>query len=76
MKKLLKATMANSETNIIVNVRWKDGYLECFECSQVRQGGDILWLRLVDGQNRTIPLIGNVRWFSTDPESHSQVVAM
>ncbi len=56
---------------ILVNVRWWDGYLEAFECSQVRQGGHILWLRLMNGQNRTIPLIGNVRWFSTDPESHA-----
>lgn len=60
----------------IVNVRWVDGYLEVFECSQVRQGGQILWLRLVNGQNRTIPLYGNVRWFSTDPESHAQSIPM
>lgn len=53
----------------LVNVRWFDGYLEAFQCSQVRQGGDILWMRLVDGRNRTIPL-EKVRWFSTDPESH------
>jgi len=58
-------------SKIIVNVRWFDGYLEVFECSQVRQGGQILWMRLTNGQNRTIPLWGNVRWFSTDPESHS-----
>ena len=57
--------------NILVNVRWWDGYLEVFECEQVRQGGHILWMRLVNGQNRTIPLIGNVRWFSTNPESHA-----
>jgi hypothetical protein len=55
---------------IFVNVRWFDGYLEAFECQHVRQGGDILWMRLVDGSNRTIPL-GRVRWFSTDPESHA-----
>ncbi len=54
---------------ILVNVRWFDGYLEAFECSHVRQGGDILWMRLNDGGNRTIPL-ERVRWFSTDPESH------
>lgn len=51
---------------IIVNVRWWDGYLEVFECSEVRQGGHILWMRLMNGQNRTIPLLANVRWFSTD----------
>jgi len=55
---------------ILVNVRWWDGYLEAFECEQVRQGGHILWMRLTNGQNRTIQLSGNVRWFSTDLESH------
>ena len=56
---------------ILVNVRWWDGYLETFECSHVRQGGHILWMRLISGENRTIPLLQNVRWFSTDPESHA-----
>jgi hypothetical protein len=60
---------------ITVNVRWRDGYLEVFECSQVRQGADILWMRLSDNQNRTIPL-QHVRWFSTDPESHASSVKM
>ena len=55
---------------ILVNVRWWDGYLEAFECSQVRQGAYLLWMRLVNGQNRNIPLF-QVRWFSTDPESHA-----
>jgi hypothetical protein len=55
---------------ILVNVRWCDGYLEVFECSQVRLGGQILWMRQPNGQNRTIPLVG-VRWFSTEPESHA-----
>ena len=58
------------DSMILVNVRWCDGYLEAFECSQVRQGGQILWMRLTNGQNRTIPLVG-VRWFSTEPESHA-----
>jgi hypothetical protein len=61
---------ATEAKTTLVNVRWADGYLEAFECSQVRQGGQILWMRLTDGQNRTIPLVG-VRWFSTDPESHA-----
>lgn len=63
-------TMKDAHNVILVNVRWCDGYLEAFECSQVRQGGQILWMRLIDGQNRTVPLLG-VRWFSTDPESHA-----
>lgn len=61
---------------IVVNVRWWDGYLETFEAQQVRQGGHILWMRLTNGQNRTIPLLQNVRWFSTDPESHAGARAM
>jgi hypothetical protein len=56
---------------IKVNVRWSDGYLEVFECSEVRQGGELLWMRLSNGQNRSVPL-ARVRWFSTDPESHAQ----
>ena len=64
------------DNDIIVNVRWWDGYLEVFECKQVRQGGYILWLRLKNGSNRTIPLTGNVRWFSTNPESHESKLPM
>jgi hypothetical protein len=56
---------------IIVNVRWWDGYLETFTCSEVRQGGYLLWMRLISGENRNIPL-EKVRWFSTDPESHAR----
>ena len=58
------------KTTTLVNVRWFDGYLEAFDCTEVRQGGQILWMRLTNGQNRTIPL-REVRWFSTDPESHA-----
>ena len=58
------------QKTILVNVRWFDGYLEAFDCTEVRQGGQILWMRLANGQNRTIPL-RDVRWFSTDPESHA-----
>lgn len=54
---------------IKVNVRWNDGYLEVFDCSEVRFGSDLLWMRLSDGDNRHIPL-RQVRWFSTNPESH------
>jgi hypothetical protein len=53
----------------IVNVRWNDGYLEMFEVSEVRFGSDLLWMRLLDGNNRHIPL-RQVRWFSVSPESH------
>jgi hypothetical protein len=55
--------------NIIVSVRWFDGYMETFEVSEVRFGSDLLWMRLVDGKNRHIPL-HRVRWFSVTPESH------
>lgn len=54
---------------ILVNVRWFDGYLEQFECSEVRSGWAILWMRLKDGKNRHIPLT-QVRWWSVYPESH------
>ena len=60
---------------IIVNVRWFDGYLESFACSQVRFGNHLLWMRLISGKNRHIPL-HQVRWFSTDPESHEQIKEM
>ena len=52
-----------------VSVRWWDGYLEPFEAEEVRFSSDLLWLRLVDGSNRHIPL-RQVRWFSLAPESH------
>ena len=53
-----------------VNVRWHDGYLETFEASEVRFGSDLLWLRLINGENRHIPLRA-VRWFSMSIESHA-----
>jgi hypothetical protein len=56
---------------ITVNVRWNDGYLETFRCSEVRFGSDLLWMRLSSDKNRHIPL-RQVRWFSTDPESHEK----
>ena len=57
---------------IIVNIRWHDGYLETFECTEVRFGSDLLWMRLSNGGNRHIPL-RTVRWFSTTPESHEVI---
>lgn len=56
----------------IVNVRWKDGYIERFNATQVRFSGKLLYLVLEDGQNRHIPLNG-VRWFSLSRESHAEV---
>ena len=58
----------SDEVNII-NVRWWDGYLETFEATEVRSGCDLLWLRLVDGPERNIPL-RHVRWWSGSRESH------
>lgn len=52
-----------------VTVRWWDGYLETFEATEVRFGCDLLWMRLVNGSNRHIPL-RQVRWYSTSIESH------
>jgi hypothetical protein len=65
----------NKESNVNnVTVRWFDGYLESFECSEVRFGSNILWMRLIDGKERIIPYIAGVRWFSQSIESHQQKV--
>lgn len=53
----------------IVSVRWFDGYLEEFIVTEVRFGSDLLFMRLIDGKNRQIPL-RNVRWFGMSKESH------
>lgn len=60
------------EKEIKVSVRWFDGYLEEFTCSEVRFGSDLLWMRLCDDPNRNIPL-RQVRWFSQTPESHATI---
>lgn len=60
--------------NNIVTVRWWDGYMEEFETSEVRFGSDLLFIRLVDGKNRHIPL-RQVRWFSMSKESHQREVS-
>jgi len=54
-----------------VNVRWWDGYREVFECSEVRFGAYLLWMRLSNGTNRHIPL-SQVRWFSLSTEDHEE----
>jgi hypothetical protein len=56
---------------ILVNVRWFDGYLESFECEEVRFGSDLLFMRLISKENRHVPL-RQVRWYSMSPESHSR----
>lgn len=56
---------------ITVTVRWHDGYIETFTATEVRAGCDLLWMRLLDGKNRNIPL-RSVRWFSQNPESHEK----
>lgn len=61
--------MAKDE--IIVHVRWLDGYLERFECEDVRVSESFLWMRLTIKQNRQIPM-QTVRWFSMTPESHER----
>lgn len=65
-------TKATAEDEIDVSVRWNDGYLEKFKCSEVRFGFALLWMRLLTGGNRHIPL-WQVRWFSMTPESHENV---
>lgn len=66
--------MDENKDKIVVNVRWHDGYLEEFEATEVRFGHALLWMRLSNDKNRHIPLIGNVRWFSTTPESHEKII--
>lgn len=56
------------ESNI-VSVRWFDGYMEEFKATEVRFGSDLLFLRLLDGKNRHIPL-RQVCWFGMTQESH------
>lgn len=58
------------DKEILVQVRWWDGYREEFNASEVRFGCDLLWLRLASGGNRHIPLRG-VRWFSISPEDRA-----
>lgn len=52
-------------------VRWFDGYMEEFETQEVRFGSDLLFLRLINGENRHIPL-RQVRWFGLEKESHAK----
>ncbi len=56
-----------------VTVRWWDGYMEEFECTEVRFGCDLLWMRLTNGKNRHIPL-RQVRWYAMSVESHQREV--
>ena len=49
----------------VVEVRWFDAYKERFECTEVRAGSDLLWMKLVGGKNRHLPL-HRIRWFSID----------
>lgn len=64
------AVIVGDKVNV-VSVRWWDGYFEEFEATEVRFGCDLLFLRLVDGKNRHIPL-RQVRWFSLSKESHER----
>ena len=66
---MVRNIVDETDKEIIVTVRWFDGYLESFRAKQIRAGEALLWLRLKDGKNRNIPL-RNVRWYSMYPESH------
>lgn len=52
----------------IVTVRWWDGQKEDFECTEVKFGCDFLWMKLLNGKNRWIPL-RQVRWIGTTIDS-------
>lgn len=45
-----------------IKVRWFDGYIEEFNVKEWRNGNAYLWMHLVNGEERWIPLI-QVRWF-------------
>jgi hypothetical protein len=47
----------------MVTVRWCDGYMETFVVTEARASGELLWMRLLSGDSRNIPLRG-VRWYS------------
>ncbi len=64
-----KKIIDETDKDIVVTVRWFDGYLESFRARQIRAGEALLWMRLESGKNRNIPL-RNVRWYSMYPESH------
>lgn len=51
----------------IVRVTWWDSYKEEFECTEVRYGSDLLWMRLTDGKNRHIPT-RHIRWCKLQEE--------
>lgn len=55
-----------------LQVRWFDGYFEEFDCTEVRFGGYIIWAKLKNGENRTIP-VNQVRWFAVYPECHANM---
>jgi hypothetical protein len=53
------------KANKIVKVRWFDGMMEDFTCTEVRPGKDHLWMKLESGENRWLPT-KEIRWFSID----------
>ena len=55
----------------IVTVRWCDGFMKTFNCTDIKFGCDQLRMLLRDSKNRCVPL-RQVRWFSTSIESHEQ----
>jgi hypothetical protein len=59
------------ENKIKISVRWWGGYLEEFECIDVRFGSDLLWLKLSEDQSRHIS-IRKVMWYSLNRESHEK----
>lgn len=65
----VKNIVDETDKDIVVYVRWFDGYLESFRAKQIRFGESLLWMRLKDGKNRHIP-VHKVRWYSVYPESH------
>ena len=46
-----------------VEIRWMDAYIEVFATMATRFTNGLIWMKLMDGDERYIPL-ASVRWYS------------
>lgn len=66
-----KNAKEETDNDYIVEVQWLDGLYERFNAKQLRISDSIIWMRLIDNRNRSIPT-RNVRWYATYPEIHGE----
>lgn len=71
MKKKKDIIYDETDVDYTISVRWLDGLFESFAARQIRISETLIWLRLKDGANRSIPL-SNVRWYAVYPECHEK----